>query len=75
MNSSNVEGLITLPVFSLTGATQENAKAGKRHKFLTEEDYTQCFMKGHRTRIKNLEKKVFKQVISRAAMHHACPEP
>ena len=49
--------MITMPVFSLTGASQENAEAGKRYKFLTEEDYTQCHMKGHRTRIKNLEKK------------------
>ena len=58
MNSFNVDkGVITMPVFSLTGASQENAGAGKWYKFLTEEDYTQCFMKGHRTRIKNLEKR------------------
>jgi len=40
------------PVFSLTGASQENTKAGKRYNFLTEEDYTKCYMKGHRARIK-----------------------
>jgi len=58
VNSFNVEkGMITMPVFSLTGASQENAEAGKRYKFLTEEDYTQYYMKGHRTRIKDLEKR------------------
>jgi len=56
MNSFNVEGVITMPVFSLTGANQENAEAGKWYNFLLEEYYTQCYMKGHRARIKNLEK-------------------
>jgi len=55
----NVEkGMITMPVFSLTGASQENAEAGKQYKFLTEEHYTQYYMKGHRARIKNLEKRL-----------------
>jgi len=49
--------MITILVFSLTGASQENAEAGKQYNFLTEEDYTQCYMKGYRTRIKNLEKR------------------
>ena len=75
MNSFNVEGVITMLVFSLIGACQENAEAGKWYNVLTEEDYTQCYMKGHRSRIKNLEKKVFEQVISCAAVHHACSEP
>ena len=56
MNNFNVEGVITTPVFSLTGANQENAEAGKRYNFLPEEYDTQCYMKGHRARIKNLEK-------------------
>ena len=57
MNSFNVEGVITMLVFRLTGASQENAAAGKRYNFLTAENYTQCYMKGHRARIKNLEKR------------------
>jgi len=71
--SFNVEDVIKLPVFWLTGASQENAEAGKWYNFLTEDKYTQCYMKGHTVRIRvNL---VFKQVISRATEHHACPEP
>ena len=60
-----------MPVSSLTGARQENAEVGKQYNFLTVEDYTQCYEKGHRARIKN---QVFKKVISHAAVHHACPE-
>ena len=56
MNSFSVEGVITIMlVFSLTDASQENAETGKQYKFLMEEDYTQCYMKGHRARIKNLD--------------------
>ena len=57
MNSFNVEGVIPIPVFSLTGASQENAEVGKPYNFLMEEDYTQWYMKGHRARTKNLEKR------------------
>ena len=44
-------------VFSFTGACQENADVGKQYNFLMEKDYTLCYMKGHRARIKNLEKR------------------
>ena len=58
MNSFNVEGVIAMPVFSLTGASQENVDVGKQYNFLMEEDYcTQYYMKGYRARIKNLEKR------------------
>ena len=57
MNSFNVEGVITMLVFSLTGASQENAKAEKWYNFLTEEVHTQCYTKGTQSRIKNLEKR------------------
>ena len=57
MNSFNFEGVITMPVFSLAGTSEENAKAGKRYNFLTKEGYTQCYMKDYRARIKNLEKR------------------
>ena len=60
---------------SLHGASQENAEAaGKRSKFLTK-DYTQCYTKGTQSKDKESREKVFEQVISRAAVHHACPEP
>ena len=58
-------------VFSLTGASQENTEVGKRYNFLMEEDYTQ----GSQSKDKESRKKVFDQVISCAAVHHACHEP
>jgi len=61
-----------MPLFLLIGASQENAETGKRYNFLMEEDYRQCYMKQNKD--KESREKVFKQVISRAAMHHACPD-
>jgi len=52
-----------MPVFSLTDARQENAEAGTWYNFLMEEYYTQGYMKGHRARVKNLDKRSgFEQV-------------
>ena len=69
MNSFNVEGVIAMP---LLVPVRKMLRRENGDNFLTEEDYTQCYRKGHRARIKNL---VFEQVISRATVHHACPEP
>jgi len=62
-------------VFLLTGASQENAEAGKRYNFLTEEDlYTELY-EGSQSKDKESREKVFEQVISHAAVHYGCPEP
>ena len=73
MNSFNVEGVITMPVFSLTGASQENAEAGKRY-ILDGRLYTVLY-EGSQSKDKESREKVFEQVISRAAVHHTCPVP
>ena len=56
MKSFNVEVVIT-SFFHLLVPVRKMLRPGKRYNFLTEEDYTHCYMKDYRARIKNLEKR------------------
>ena len=70
-NSFNVEGMITMPVFSLTGASWGR----KTVQLLDGRKLCTVLYEGLQSKDKESREKAFKQVISRAAVHHVCPEP
>ena len=75
MNTFNFEGVITMPVFSLTGASQLSEAGRKMVQLLDGRILSTVLNEGSKSKDEESREKAFKQVISRAAVHHACSEP